>query len=170
MTWHRKYRYCAQCGDEIQHTPDSFQKTCNACDAAFFPSLSPAILVLIKKGSDILLARGPTFKPGMYSALAGFIDIGETAEMTVHREVQEEVGLTVKNLSYFGSQSWPFPSSFMMAFTAEYSGGSINIDANEIEDAQWFNIHDLPDMPPTHSISRQLIEHVISSERYQQTL
>ena len=101
------------------------------------------------------------FRKGVYSALAGFVDIGETAEYAAHREVQEEVGLKIKSLKYFGSQSWPFPSSFMIAFTADHLDGEIIMEPNEIEDAQWFGLNQLPDLPPMPSISRQLINSVL---------
>jgi NAD+ diphosphatase len=137
------------------------EKKCKACDLSFLPNLSPAIMVLLKRENEILLARSPHFRQGMYSALAGFIDLGETAECAVHREVQEEVGLKVKSLQYFGSQSWPFPNSFMIAFTAEYLSGEIIMEPNEIEDAKWFNIHNIPDLPSMPSISRRLIDSVL---------
>src|ERR1700722_8943106 len=110
-------------------------------------------MVLIQKGNEILLGRSAHFKPGVYSALAGFIDIGETAEMAAHREVKEEVGLEITELEYFGSQSWPFPDSFMLAFKAKYLRGEINIDTKELEDARWFNLNNLPAIPPHPSIS-----------------
>ena len=113
---------------------------------------------MIQRGDEILLARGPQHPPGMYTVLAGFIDLGESAEQTVHREVYEEVGLEVANLKYFGSQSWPFPDSFMIAFTAEYLRGDVNIDPNEIEDARWFHRDQLPLLPPPSTLSRKLID------------
>lgn len=162
LTWHRQCRFCNQCGHGLDHVNHQLEKKCAACEMSFFPSLSPAIMVLITRGDEILLARGPHFPPALYAALAGFVDPGESAESAVHREVQEEVGLKVKSLKYFGSQSWPFPSSFMMAFTAEYSSGDIVVAPDEIEDAKWFHYNNVPTLPPMVSIARALIDGVIS--------
>ena len=118
-------------------------------------------MVLIKRDDRILLARSPHFRPGMYSAIAGFVEIGESAETAVHREVMEEVGINIRDLTYFGSQSWPFPASFMIAFTAHYAGGEILIDRSEIEDAKWFSVHDLPDLPLPPTIVRSLIDSLL---------
>ncbi|MBT4963230.1 MAG: NAD(+) diphosphatase [Francisellaceae bacterium] len=158
LNWNRKCCYCSQCGAPINPVNNHLEKQCKPCGLSFFPNLSPAIMVLVRKENQILLARSPHFKKGMYAALAGFIDVGESAECAVHREVQEEVGLKIKSLKYFGSQSWPFPGSFMIAFTAEYLEGDIIMEPNEIEDAQWFDIHNIPDIPPMPSISRKLID------------
>ena len=106
---------------------------------------------------ELLLARAPHFAPGMYSALAGFVEAGESLEECVHREVAEEVGVTVTGLRYYGSQSWPFPHSLMVAFSAQWSGGEIVPQAGEIEDAQWFALDALPAIPPRFSISGHLI-------------
>lgn len=108
-------------------------------------------------GPQLLLARAPHFAPGMYSALAGFVEAGETLEECVHREVAEEVGLQVQDLRYYGSQSWPFPHSLMVAFTARWAGGEIVAQAGEIEDAGWFALDALPKIPPRFSISGHLI-------------
>ena len=116
-------------------------------------------MVMIQKDDQFLLARSPHFIPGMYSALAGFAEPGETLEETVHREVYEEVGIRVKNIRYFASQPWPFPHSLMIAFHADYESGDINIDPTEIEAADWFSADKLPDrLPGQISISRKLIE------------
>lgn len=162
LTWHKKHKFCCKCGNPITILQDAAEKKCHACNLSFYPSLSPAVMVLVKKDSKVLLARSPYFRDKMYSALAGFIDIGETAEQAVHREVREEVGIKITGLKYFGSQSWPFPSSFMIAYTALYLAGDINIDNNEIEDAQWFDCNQLPDLPSMPSISRMLINAAIS--------
>jgi NAD+ diphosphatase len=161
LNWDQRLLHCSKCGNKLQNQFDIAEKKCQSCDLSFFPKLSPAIMVLIKKENYILLARSLYFKPGVYSALAGFLDIGETAELAVHREVKEEVDLEITDLEYFGSQSWPFPDSFMIAFKAKYLRGEINIDVNELEDAQWFNIKNLPELPPHPSISRKLIESTI---------
>lgn len=158
LEWDAKLQYCSGCGAKLHKVADLPHKSCSACRSEFFPSLSPAVIVLIQRGNDVLLARSPHFKPGLYSAIAGFIDLGETAEAAVHREVQEEVGLKISNLEYMGSQSWPFPSSFMIAFMAQYAGGELRLDPAEIEDAQWFNLNHLPEIPAAPSISRHLIE------------
>ena len=116
-------------------------------------------MCLVRRGkSELLLARSPRFAAGMYSALAGFVEPGETLEQCVDREVQEEVGLRVQNLRYFASQPWPFPHSLMIAFFAEHAGGEIVIDQKEIEDARWFDISGLPQLPAKISIARRLID------------
>lgn len=161
VTWDGQLKYCSKCGNKLQHVYERTEKKCGLCDLSFFPNLSPAIMVLIQKDNEILLARSAHFKPGIYSALAGFIDIGETAEAAVHREVKEEVDLEISELEYFATQSWPFPNSFMIAFKAKYLRGDLNIDTNEIEDAAWFNLNNLPELPSHPSISRKLIESFI---------
>jgi NAD+ diphosphatase len=119
--------------------------------------------VLIKKDEKVLLARNVTFPPNRYSALAGFLEIGESIEEAVHREVFEEVGLRVHNLQYVASQAWPFPHSLMIAFTAEYLSGEIVTQPEEIADAKWFGPRDeLPDLPPRLSIAKVLLDSVIS--------
>jgi NAD+ diphosphatase len=125
-----------------------------------YPPVSPAIMILVTHGRRLLLARKPAFPQGRYSALAGFVEPGETLEDTVARETREEVGVEVKNIRYFGSQPWPFPHSLMIAFTAEYAGGPIRPDGVEIEEARWFEPDQLPKLPPPISISRRLIDTV----------
>lgn len=163
LTWSDRVQYCSQCGDLLTKIPDLMEKQCRSCSLSCFPNLAPAVIVLVQKNHQILLARSAHFKPGIYSALAGFIDIGESAEEAVYREVQEEVGIKISQLEYFGSQSWPFPNSFMIAFKAHYLSGEISIDPNEIEDAGWFDIDDLPALPSYPSISRKLIDSCSSS-------
>lgn len=162
LTWNKQAKYCGQCGSLLESAVDAPQKTCTACDAVFFPRFSPAIMVLIQRDDKILLARSAHFPKNRYSALAGFVDLGESAEQAVHREVKEEVGLRIKDLVYFGTQPWPFPDSFMIAFKATYHSGEIVIDANEIEDARWFSLNDLPELPSYASISRLLIDSLLS--------
>ena len=115
------------------------------------------MMALVWRPGALLLARSPHYPAGMYSALAGFVEAGESLEDCVHREVAEEVGLQVQGLRYFGSQSWPFPHSLMVAYTARYAGGEIVPQADEIEDAQWFALDALPAIPPRFSIAGHLI-------------
>ena len=114
---------------------------------------------------SILLARSPRFPQSTYSALAGFVEPGETLEQCVAREVMEEVSIKVKNLRYFASQPWPFPHSMMIAFHAEYDSGDIKVDGVEIADAKWFDVDQLPNLPGTISISRKLIESALAELR-----
>ena len=164
VQWAKNHAFCSHCAHELLLISNSFEKKCSQCNMSFYPNLAPAIMVLIIKEQKILLARNHDFNNQMYSALAGFIDLGESAKAAANREVLEEVGLKITNLKYFGSQSWPFPGSFMIAFTANYLSGKINIQTNELADAQWFELNNLPNLPSLPSISRQLINHVINQK------
>lgn len=158
LNWDINSQYCGRCASKLEAVFDSVEKKCTRCSLSIFPKMSPAVMVLIYRDNEILLARSPHFKAGMYSAVAGFIELGETAEMAAIREVQEELGIQIKDLAYFGTQTWPFPDSFMIAFKAKYDSGELKIDKTEIEDARWFKKDDLPILPPSSSISRSLIE------------
>jgi NAD+ diphosphatase len=157
--WARTHRYCGVCGKPMHKAAGERAMRCE-CGHTNYPRIAPAMMVLVKRGPAILLARNAAVAPGgRMSALAGFLDPGESVEDAVHREVMEEVGLTVKDLRYFGSQSWPFPGSLMIAFTAEYAGGEIRCDPVEIAEARFFGPGDkLPELPPAQSISRALID------------
>jgi len=159
LYWHRRSLYCGQCGEHTQIDDNERCKYCNNCQTRYYPTTAPAIIVAITRADEVLLARSPHFAPNMYSALAGFIEAGESCEKTIAREVFEEVGLYVTNIRYFGSQSWPFPNSFMLGFIADYADGEIIINTDEIEDAQWFKHNSLPLLPPPYSIARRLIEY-----------
>jgi NAD+ diphosphatase len=123
-----------------------------------YPRLSPVVMVRITREREILLARAPRFAPGVYSVLAGFVEAGETLEQALRREVAEEVGIQVQNLRYFASQSWPFPHSLMVAFTADYATGEVQADGREIIDADWFTPDDLPGLPSPMSMAWRLIQ------------
>lgn len=151
-------RFCGRCGHETVPALVERAKRCPACGQVFYPRISPAILVLISRGDEILLARSPRFPAGMYSIIAGFVEPGETVEQAVCREVQEEVGIAIKNIRYFASEPWPFPDSLMLAFTAEHAAGEIAIDSREIVAAGWFGRDRLPRLPAKMSLSRALIE------------
>lgn len=157
--WARTHRYCGVCGQPMGLAPGERAMRC-ACGHRAYPRVSPAMMVLVRRGREILLARNVAVPPGgRMSALAGFVEPGESIEDAVHREVREEVGVEVGELRYFGSQSWPFPHSLMIAFTAEYAGGGIRCDPAEIAEARWFGPGDaLPELPPEQSISRALID------------
>ncbi len=131
---------------------------CPACGLVAYPRLAPAMITLVTRGDEALLARGVQFRAPMYSCLAGFVEPGESLEQAVVREVREEVGVEVGNVSYQASQPWPFPHSLMIGFRAEWTGGDIVIDPTEIVDAQWFRRDELPPIPPRISIARRLID------------
>lgn len=158
LDWQMNHRYCGGCGALTAIRTGQFAMLCPACGLVAYPRISPAVMVLISRGDELLLARSPRFRPGVYSALAGFVEAGETLEQCASREVLEEVGIEISNLRYFGSQSWPFPDSLMVAFFADYAGGAIKPDPLEIEDAQWFSRSALPALPEPVSIARQLID------------
>jgi NAD+ diphosphatase len=139
-------------------------KECPRCGLLVFPRLSPAIIVLVERGHQMLLGRPRHFPPGLYSVIAGFVEPGETLEDAVMREVQEEVGIAIKDLRYFGSQSWPFPHSLMVGFTATYAGGEISLDEMEMEDAGWFTADNLPTLPGKISIARELIDWFLAKQ------
>lgn len=158
LDWARDHRWCSRCGAEASPHPRDRAMVCTACGYTQYPRISPCVIVLVTHGDRVLLARSPHFPPGMYSTLAGFIEAGETVEEALVREVGEEVGVGVRVVRYVESQSWPFPNSLMLGFVAEYTGGDIAVDGEEIEDAQWFRRDELPLVPPRGSISRRLID------------
>ena len=161
LEWDRTHRHCGVCGTPTELQPGERARRCPACGHSSYPRLSPAMMALVWRTDrgrpELLLARAPHFAPGMYSALAGFVEAGESLEECIRREVAEEVGLQVDNLRYYGSQSWPFPHSLMVAFTAEWTGGEIVPQPGEIEDAGWYPLDALPQIPPRFSISGHLI-------------
>ncbi len=170
ITWDKNHHYCGRCGHTTVVKSGHFERVCPQCGLSFYPRISPSIIVLIHDQDKILMSRSPHFTPGVYALIAGFIEVGESIEAAVHREVAEEVGITIKNLQYFGSQSWPFPDSLMIAFIAEYAGGELVIDKNELETAGWYRYDNLPGMPSHHlSIARKLIEHFIEEQRGSET-
>lgn len=157
--WARTHRYCGVCGAPMGRAPGERAMKC-ACGHTAYPRISPAMMVLVRRGDHILLARNVAVPVGgRMSALAGFLEPGESIEEAIHREVREEVGLEVKDLRYFASQSWPFPHALMIAFTAEYAGGELKCEPSEIAEARWFGPGDpLPELSPPQSISRALID------------
>lgn len=165
LEWDRTHRFCGACGTRTEQAAGERAKRCPACGLTVYPRISPAMMVLVTRGEELLLGRGINFPAGRYSALAGFLEAGETIEECVAREVREETNVEVRRLQYFASQSWPFPNSLMIAFTAEYAGGEVRHDPAELADAQWFPIDALPQLPPRLSIARALIDSTVARLR-----
>ncbi|MCC6473222.1 MAG: NAD(+) diphosphatase [Burkholderiales bacterium] len=161
VDWDRTHQFCGACGLPTRPSASERSRECVRCGLVAYPQISPVVMCLIRRGSELLLARSPRFAKGVYSALAGFVEPGETLEQCARREVEEEVGLQISNLRYFASQPWPFPHSLMIAFLAEHAGGEIRIDGVEIEDAQWFSCGNPPALPARISIARKLIDAAI---------
>lgn len=157
LTWDATHRFCGVCGTPTESRTDERARACPACGHMSYPRVSPAVMVRVTRGEEILLARSPRFAPGVWSILAGFVEAGEALEQTVTREVREEVGLEISGLRYFASQPWPFPHSLMIGFTADWSGGEIAIDGVEIIEAAWFTRSRMPGLPHEMSLSRRLI-------------
>jgi NAD+ diphosphatase len=158
MEWEETTRYCGRCGREMAPAQEMNARECSHCGMVVFPRISPAVIVLVERDGQVLLARSTRFTADFYSVLAGFVEPGETLEDTVHREIEEEVGIKVRNVRYFSSQPWPFPDSLMIGFTAEYVSGEIKIDKTEIVEAGWFYPDKLPIVPGKISIARRLID------------
>ncbi len=157
LEWDRAHRFCGVCGTPTELQAHERARRCPACGHTAYPRVSPAMMALVWREGEVLLARSPHYAKGMYSALAGFVEAGESIEDCVVREVAEEVGVQVTDLRYYGSQSWPFPHSLMVAFTARWTEGEIVPQEGEIEDARWFPVDALPNIPPRFSISGHLI-------------
>ena len=162
--WQQTHLFCGRCGTPTLSADNDKARACPRCDLMAYPRISPCVLVAIHKDQQILLARSPHFRPELYSVLAGFIEAGESAEECAMREVYEEVGLHIGPLDYFGSQPWPFPNQLMLAYSAPYLSGTLNLDPIEIEDAGWFSPDQLPQLAEPHTLSNQLIQHVIKTK------
>jgi NAD+ diphosphatase len=164
VDWDRTHRFCGRCGAPLKARETERAKECPKCGLLHFPRLAPAVIVLVERGDQLLMARSRHFAPGVYSVLAGFVEPGEALEEAVEREVLEEVGIRIQDIRYFGSQPWPFPHSLMIGFTARYAGGEIRINDQELEDAGWFTADRLPGQPGKISIARQLIEWFVQKQ------
>jgi len=165
VDWARNHRYCGRCGAVNTFSLADRSLRCPACNLPHYPRLSPAVIVLVRRGDEVLLGRSNRFPNAFYSVLAGFVEPGETLEQTVSREIYEETGIRVKDITYFGSQPWPFPNSLMIGFTAHFAGGEIQLHDDEILDAGWFTVDTLPSIPGSISIARKLIDSWIDEQR-----
>jgi len=159
LHWERRSRFCSHCGGELIRIPASWGKCCPSCGDEHFPHIHPCIIVLVRRGPELLLIRNAAWNPGRFSLVAGFVDFGESLEECVQREVREEAGIEVTNISYLGSQCWPFPSQQMIGFMADYAGGEIKPDGVEVVEAGWFLEDALPVSPGSkRSISRWIMD------------
>lgn len=164
--YYATHKFCSLCGNLTTRQKENKFVYCKNCSHEIYPHIAPCIMVRIHKDDKILMARGIEFAPNIWGLIAGFVEIGESLEDAVHREVLEEVGIEIKNLKYWGSQPWPFPnSSLMLAFTADYASGTITPQATEIEDAGFFSRDNLPGMPSTsRSIASQMIMEYVKNK------
>lgn len=169
LDWHNRHRFCANCGNKSKIEKGGYVRRCLSCDSEHFPRVDPVVIMMVTSGDKCLLGRGPQFLPGVYSALAGFMEPGETIEEAVRREVLEEAGIKVGEVRYIKSQPWPFPSSLMIGVIAEALSEEIVIDQDELEDARWFakdvvmrSLSDEGDkqlnVPQKFAIARHLLE------------
>ena len=167
INWGRSYHFCPRCQTELVAIEKGADRAriCQRCDFRAYPAVSPCIITLITRGHEVLLARSHRHPPGFRSLVAGFVEPGECLELAVAREVMEETGLTIKNIRYQSSQPWPFPHNLMVGFTAEYAGGELTIDPQELAAADWYHIDKLPKLPPRQTIARQLIDQWVKQNR-----
>lgn len=158
LEWRRNHKFCSHCGHPTEVHPTEYAMVCPSCCYHQYPRVNPCIITVITRGDDeILLAKSVHNKTNMYGLIAGFVEVGETLEEAVQREAFEEVGLKLKNIQYMSSQPWPFPSNLMVAFRAEYESGEIKLQEEEIADAQFFKIDQLPEIPFKGSIAHSMI-------------
>ncbi len=159
VEWQRTHRFCGRCGTATVDAPGERARACPECGLLAYPRLAPAVIMLVERDDGrALLARNAMFPAGIFSCLSGFVEPGETLEHAVRREVFEEVGLQVGEVDFRGSQPWPFPHQLMVGFGAQYVGGEITIDGQEIVEAEWFTPADAPVFPTNMSIAGRLIE------------
>ena len=159
--FHKVSKYCGICGGKNEFVKSEFAMKCKECGYIVYPKVCPAIIVGITKGDKILLANNKNFPKGLHSVIAGFVDVNETLEECVKREILEEVNIKVKNIKYFDSQPWPYPNSLMIGFTAEYESGEIKVDGEEIIHADWYNKDELPMLPEKTTIARRIIDSIL---------
>ncbi|EOL9014564.1 NAD(+) diphosphatase [Cronobacter malonaticus] len=160
--FYRSHKYCGYCGHEMHPSKTEWAMLCGHCRERYYPQIAPCIIVAIRRDDKILLAQHTRHRNGVYTVLAGFVEVGETLEQAVAREVMEESNIRIKNLRYVTSQPWPFPQSLMTAFTADYDSGEIQIDTKELIDADWYRYDQLPLLPAPGTVARRLIEDTVA--------
>ena len=163
--WQKRTCFCGVCGTStVPLEEEEHARKCPRCESVFYPQIAPAVIVRIERDNTILLARNARFPEKMHSLIAGFVEPGESLEDTLRREIQEEVGISVKNIAYLGSQPWPFPDSLMVGFSAQWEKGDIQVDNKEIIAADWFSPEGLPNLPRSGSIAYRMISQWISEK------
>ncbi|MCK4622781.1 MAG: NAD(+) diphosphatase [Desulfuromonadales bacterium] len=158
LHWEKTSRRCSHCGEQLVRLPGEWGKECRNCTHQHFPHIHPCVIGLIVRGDEILLVRKPEWADGRFGLVAGFVEFGESLEEAIKREIREETGLQVNNLRYIGSQCWPFPSQLMTGFVADYLAGEITLQEDELAEASWYKLDQLPVLPPRRSIARYLID------------
>jgi NAD+ diphosphatase len=168
VNWHRAHPHCARCGARTDAAEAGFLRRCPECGAEHHPRTDPVVIMLVLDGDRVLLGRQATWPPGRYSALAGFVEPGESLEEAVAREVFEETSVRVEDVLYRSSQPWPFPASLMLGFFARYAGGEPAVSDGELDDVRWFERSELAaigrgeregmHLPPPLAIARRLID------------
>jgi NAD+ diphosphatase len=161
LHWEYSSRCCPKCGGGAERLAGEWGKRCGQCGWVFFPNVHPCAITLVRRSGKVLLTRKAEWPAGRYSLVSGFVHFGECLEEAAAREVREETGIEIANLRYVGSQCWPFPSQLMAGFVADYAGGELRIDYQELEDARWFAVDELPAMPPPRSISRYILDNYL---------
>ncbi|MGH7868686.1 MAG: NAD(+) diphosphatase, partial [Candidatus Dormibacteraceae bacterium] len=160
LEWEAAHTYCGRCGNLTRSHPSELARECQACQQLYFPRIAPVVIMAVRREGELLLAHNRGMREDLYSLLAGFVEVGESLEQAVLREVREEVGLEVGGLRYLASQPWPFPSQLMVGFEARWQGGEIRIQEEELSDAGWFPIDELPPadcLPADYSIASRII-------------
>ena len=163
LYWDKNTKFCPVCGNRTEQVT-AIMKKCSKCGKEQYPTINTAIIVLITKGDEILLARGHKLRGNFYGLIAGFLEVGETLEECVHREVMEETNIIIKNLRYFGNQTWPYPSGLMIGFIAEYDSGEIKIQEEELKSAAFYHKDNLPNLPQKLSLARKMIDAWLNKE------
>jgi NAD+ diphosphatase len=158
LHWQERSRFCGYCGQPTSWLDGEWGRNCESCRNHAFPAIHPCAIILVTRPGEVLLTRKSAWAPNRYSLVAGFQEFGESLEETAIREVVEETGIKADNVRYLGSQCWPFPSQVMVGFVADYAGGEIKVDTDELEDARWFPVDDLPGLPPKRSIARYILD------------
>lgn len=161
VNWRASRRFCGACGGPLDEHPTEMARKCGACGRVEYPCVSPAVIVRVEKDGQILLAKHVQRIPEIWTCLAGYVEVGESLEDGVRREVLEEVGLNVSDVRYAGSQHWPYPNQLMLAFKAQWASGELRLQPEEISDARWFDPADLPAIPPKGSVAYRLIRGLI---------